>query len=142
MKSVPTLEDWENYKSNLDSISAFKRFYGKSNDEIIKDFYYGVTETLSEFLYMPNKPFKYYIFSLAEFVRKGEFHPIYSRASVSAGTLIDIVLGRVKIDKKSIIDIAEELSSYFQYISENIDIYNSEFETFEESLKELNLFLK
>lgn len=141
MKNIPTLEDWENYKDNLDSISAFKRFYGKSNDEMIKEFYQGVTETLSEFLYMPRKPFKYYIFSLAEFVKKRDFHPIYSRASVSAGTLIDIVLGRLKIDKESIVDISDELSNYFQFIYENIDTYNSEFENFEEDLKKLNLLM-
>ena len=140
MTKIPSLEDWKNYKDNFDSASAFDRFYGKTREVVIKEFYNGVTEKYSELLYMPEKAFQYYIFALVDFVKEGNFHPIYSTPSTSIGCLFDIVIERAKIDCASVVPVAKELLSQLKIIANYSDRYNSQ-ENFQERFREIELLL-
>lgn len=126
MYTIPSIQDWGDYKANFDSASAFDRFYGKSSEEVTRQFYQGVTEKYSELLFMPEKAFQYYIFALADFVIGGNFHPIYSRASTAAGCLFDIVMERVKIDYGSVAPIAGRLLEYLRAVADNPAQYGTD----------------
>jgi hypothetical protein len=70
---IPDESDWENYWDDLDAKYAYKNFFGKSNEQMQKEFKRNVLGRKSDIFWMPIKPFQYYIFGLCDYVLKKDF---------------------------------------------------------------------
>jgi len=70
---IPSNDDWEGYQGDLDAEWAYKIFAGKSNDQVQADFERTVLERAEELWYMPDRPFRYYIFGFKQYLERTSF---------------------------------------------------------------------
>jgi hypothetical protein len=58
--SVPTEDDWGDYKSDLDQNHAYSVFAGRTNDEMQPFFGRNPLAMTDDLRWMPDVPFRYY----------------------------------------------------------------------------------
>ena len=71
--SVPTEEDWGDYKSDLDQKHAHRVFAGRTNQETQPFFRRNPIERTDELRWMPEVPFRYYMLGFRDFIMANEF---------------------------------------------------------------------
>jgi hypothetical protein len=71
--SVPTEEEWGEYQDDPDKQYAHDLFAGHSNEGMQPHFYRNVIERTDELRWMPEIPFRYYMFGFRDFVTVGNF---------------------------------------------------------------------
>jgi hypothetical protein len=58
---VPSKDDWEEARTGLDQAHAFRNFFGKSLEDAHKLFVQCALSYQEDLVYMPEKPFRYYV---------------------------------------------------------------------------------
>lgn len=124
MVSIPSEEDWGDYQNDYDMQSAYKIFFGKTNEEVTDDFYRDVLSRVSELRFMPLKPFQYYMIGFKEFVEKGKFRQFTSADCVSS--FLEIIEFKLETEKESILPIINELIPTVEYITTHQEKYGAE----------------
>jgi hypothetical protein len=103
---IPSADDWRGYEKDLDARSAYKRFFGKSNEDLLK--YFGDAQSIeraSELSFMPRSAFQYYVFAFAEFIKSKDAIGDPDSASCFLRLLID----REEKDPGGVASIFEQL---------------------------------
>ncbi len=74
MKSeTPSEEDWGDYQSDLDQIDAHDVFFGRTNEEMQKEYSRHITARTTDLKFMPAVPFRYYMLGFSDFVMSNKF---------------------------------------------------------------------
>jgi hypothetical protein len=115
--SIPTEADWGDYRSDLDQESAHGQFAGKSNDEMQQYYREIPIEAASDLRFMPEIPFRYYMFGFRDCVMKGEFEPCNN--SDAASCFLHLVAEKLDTQPRYIVSIMRELLSAVEYVAHN-----------------------
>ncbi len=133
---LPEEKDWGNYFDDLDVADSYKMFFGKSNDEMQKEFKKNIFERCFDLEYMPLIPFQYYIFGLKQYIDTGNIDQFDKPDT--ANCFIELVEDKLKKQPEYIRPILMKLMPTIEYVVNNqilfeadIDIYGD----FNEKLK-------
>ncbi len=137
MSMIPTEEQWGDWKSDVDTSSAYKIFYGKSNDEIQEDFYRCVIERADELRYMPDEVFQYYIEGFNKFIMAGKFQLF--DASDAADSFLKLVEYKLKNSYESIDPVLEKVFPVVEHICDNQEAFEARIEVYGDFKERLNL---
>jgi len=114
---IPTNYDWGNYIQDLDQISAYNIFAGKSNTEVQKLFSDNVIERTDEIRFMTIKPFQYYMIGFKQYLMSIEFDEDSAADAVSC--FIRLVEEKLTNKPEYIIPIMDEIYPVVQHIAEH-----------------------
>lgn len=140
--TIPNEVDWGDYQSDLDSMSAYKRFFGKSNEQARRLFYSSLLEAVDELRFMPEIPFKYYVVAFKDFIKDGDF-PKY-KASDAVSCFLNIVQEKLEAEKWKIESKMSQLMPVVEYVAMNQSSYKAsvsiygDFNDQLEKIRELN----
>jgi hypothetical protein len=104
--SVPTEEDWGDYKSDLDQKHAHRVFAGRTNQETQPFFRRDPIERTDELRWMPEVPFRYYMLGFRDFIMANEFE--FLGASDAASCFLGLVLEKLDKQPQYIVPIMPE----------------------------------
>lgn len=105
--SVPSEEDWGDYKADLDQKHAHSVFTGRTNVEMQPFFRLNPIERTEELRWMPEVPFRFYMLGFRDFVMGKNFG--FLNASDSASCFLDLVLEKLDKNPQQIIPIISDL---------------------------------
>jgi hypothetical protein len=105
--TVPTEEDWGDYKSDLDQEHAHSVFAGRTNQEAQPFFRRNPIEATDELRWMPAIPFRYYMLAFRDFIMAGQFD--FSYAADAASCFIGLVMQKLEKQPAHIVPIMAEL---------------------------------
>jgi hypothetical protein len=114
--SVPTEEDWGDYKSDLDQNYAHSVFAGRTNQEMQRSFWENVLERTSDLRWMPDVPFRYYMLGFRDFVMAKDFDCYGSDA---ASCFLGLILEKLENHPLAIIPIVQDLLPAAEYVAEH-----------------------
>ena len=140
---IPTEEEWENYKDDLDANYAHGIFYGKSNNEVQKHFKRSVIERASELSFMPIKPFQYYVLGFKQFIDKGDFDKY--EGSDAASCFIRLIEDMLSKKPSYVKPVINELLPTLKHVAENQSTYDASIEiygNFKEIFNNIQLLIK
>jgi len=106
--SVPTEEDWGDYKGDIDREWTFKEYLGKSNADLrssVIGYPLGATEALR---YMAPIPFRYYALGFNQLLLENAFSGEYDSAGAASSF---ITAARMKLEEEphAILPILQEI---------------------------------
>ena len=134
--SVPTEEDWGNWKDDLDQKYAHGLFAGKTNEEMQPHFQRCVIERADEIRWMLKIPFQYYILGFRDHVMSGDFDEYGSPDAASC--FLNLVEEKLKSHPDYIFPVMQELMPAVKHVAHNqstydadVGIYGDFLETFE-----------
>jgi hypothetical protein len=120
---IPNKLDWENYQEDFNTKSAYKKFFGKSNEEMQASFEGNIT-LCCDFYYMPMKPLQYYIFGLRNFLLNSDTGP--NDKSDEASIYLNVILFHLEKNPEFISPIFDKLKVSINYIAENQALYEAD----------------
>lgn len=111
---IPGPEEWAGYQDDLDARHAHSFWFGRSLDDVQKDFRGGRSiERGDELLFMPRGAFQFYIFAFAQYVM--------SAAAIgdsdAASSFLGFLTAREKRDPGSVAHIYEELAATIDFVA-------------------------
>ncbi len=128
MMVIPSKEDWGDYKKDLDSESAFKSFFGKSNADMQSKFFKDGTELMTEIRFMPPRAFEYYIIGFRDFILADKF-PCYE-ASDFTSYFLDMVEYMLINNTSLVSSSMPELMPALEIVAKNQEKYEAPFDIY------------
>ena len=113
---IPDDEEWAGYKNDLDASYAHDLWFGRSLDDMQKDFPGGRSiERGDELLFMPRRAFQFYVFAFAQYVM--------SDAAIgdadAASSFLGFLKAREKRDPGSVATIYDRLQPTIEFVAES-----------------------
>jgi hypothetical protein len=99
--SVPTEDDWGDYKSDLDQNHAHSVFAGHTNAEMQPFFRRNPLAMTDDLRWMPDVPFRYYILGFRDFITADQFD--FLDGSDAANCFLGLVLEKLENDPRFIV---------------------------------------
>ena len=112
--TVPTESDWGDYKSDLDQNHAHSVFAGRTNLEMQPFFRKNPIEMTDELRWMPEVPFRYYMFGFRDFVMGKDFGLL--DAPDAASCFLGLVLEKLEKHPQHIVPIVPDLLPALDYV--------------------------
>jgi hypothetical protein len=109
---IPSETDWGDYRSDLDQEWAHEHYCGKSNEEMQKYFHNNAIESASDLQFMPEIPFRYYIFGFRDSVLSADD---WDRSD-AASCFLNLILQKLKEQPTYIILVMPGLLPTLEYI--------------------------
>jgi hypothetical protein len=126
MKSnIPTEEDWGEYYHDRDQLYAHGIFFGRSNEEMQKEFAKDIALRTTDLKFMPKVPFMYYMIGFNDFVISNSFNR--RDAPDVANCFITLIEEKLKNTPDHIISIMDRLLPTVEHIANNQDAYNASY---------------
>jgi|SRR5579871_3795992 len=125
--SVPTENDWGDYRSDLDQEYAHRVFAGRTNEEMQPHFRANVIERAGELRFMPEIPFRYYMIGFRDFVRAGDFE--YEGAD-AASCFLRLVLKKLEQEPECIAPIMPELLETVEHVARNQSAFDADIDIY------------
>ena len=122
--SLPTEKDWGNYTSDLDQKHAHTVFAGRTNQEMQPFFRRNPVASTDELRWMPEVPFRYYMFGFRDFVMAKEFG--FLDASDAASCFLGLVLEKLEKQPRHIVPLMPELLPAIEYVAQNQSLFEAE----------------
>src|SRR5579862_2904571 len=122
--SVPSEEDWGNYKADLDQKHAYSVFAGRTNAEVLPFFRRNPIEMTDELRWMPEVPFRFYILGFRDFVMAKNFG--FMNASDAASCFLGLVLEKLDKHPQHIIPIMPDLLPALEYVAQNQSLFEAD----------------
>jgi hypothetical protein len=126
--NIPTKTDWGNIDGDLDIKDAYQDFYGKTNDEMEKEFKANIFERCSSLRCMPIEPFKYYIFGLKQYIDRSEYDDFHRPDAASC--FIDLIYERLMSNIDSMRSIMDELLPTILKIANNQELFEADIDIY------------
>ena len=137
MTQIPTEQDWENYKADLDANYAHGIYFGKSNSEMLPLQRNHVLSRSEDISWMPKNPFQYYVLGFRDFVIARNFG--FYESSDAASSFLLLVLNKLEKQPEFILPIYSELASAIEFIAKNQSLYEADLDIYGDFLE---LYLK
>jgi hypothetical protein len=140
---IPTEEDWEDYNSDMDQRDAYEVFFGRTNEEMQKEYFKNVRLRATDLRFMPVIPFRYYMLGFRDFVMRNKFDNFDT--STVADCFINLVEEKLKDEPDYILPIMKDLLSTIEYVANNQDAYNAPihiYGDFQDNLKSIQSLIK
>jgi hypothetical protein len=122
--SVPSEEDWGNYKADLDQKHAHSVFAGRTNAEMQPFFRRNPVEMTDELRWMPEVPFRFYMLGFRDFVMARNFG--FLNASDAASCFLGLVLEKLEKYPNHIIPIMPDLLPALEYVGQNQALFQAD----------------
>jgi len=122
--SVPSEEDWGNYKADLDQKHAYSVFAGRTNAEVQPFFRRNPIERTDELRWMPEVPFRFYMLGFRDFVMAKNFG--FMNASDAASCFLGLVLEKLDKPPPHIIPIMPDLLPALEYLGQNQSLFQAD----------------
>jgi hypothetical protein len=132
---IPSDEDWEGYRGDPEAEWAHGIFAGKSNDQVQADFERTVLERSFELSYMPDRPFRYYIFGFKQYLEKRAAFPEID-SSDAASSFLQLIDQTLVEKPERIRPVIGDLMPCVRFVANNQALYNAD-EDIYGSFKEL-----
>lgn len=123
MNIIPTLDDWGDFESDLDTKAAYKVFFGKTNEEVQQDFYRCVLERADELRFMNGKIFQYYILGFRDFILSGDFQDFDD--SDAASSYIKLIEFKLTNSPDDVLPIFSDIKQSLEYVASNQERFNA-----------------
>lgn len=143
MKSVPTENEWENYKEDLDAKYAHDLFIGKTNEQMLPEYKDRVLARSEDIYWMPIKPFQYYIFGFRDFVIQQDFG--ICESSDAASSFLNLVIYKLEEKPEFILSVLPELMKDIEFIANNQELFDADediYGSFKDKLQEIKRLYK
>jgi hypothetical protein len=124
MTAIPSEEDWDNYKEDLDATYAHNLFIGKSNEQMLPEYKGRVLARWEDIFSMPKKPFQYYIFGFREFVILQNFG--FCESSDAASSFLNLILVKLEKQPDYILPVIEKLFPDIEFLANNQELYDAD----------------
>lgn len=118
---IPTKEDWGDL-SDFDKADAFKEFFGRSNQDMQKEYKINIMARCSDFYEMPLNVFTYYVYGLVEFIESKNANDVFDIAS-AASCLFNAVSIKLKENQLVINKVMIDLFHVMKDIIDNQELY-------------------
>jgi hypothetical protein len=125
MLTIPSEEDWGDYKSDLDQKYAHEIFFGKSLEETIPDFERNVIERVDELRFMPTIPFRYYLLALRNYVTS-KSALANDMAPDAASSFLNLIAEKLRDSFDSIAPVMDEIMPAVEYVASNQEAYDAD----------------
>jgi hypothetical protein len=143
MKSVPTENEWENYKEDLDTKYAHDLFIGKTNEQMLSEYKDRVLARSEDIYWMPIKPFQYYIFGFRDFVIQQDFG--ICEGSDAASSFLNLVIYKLEKKPEFILSVLPEIMKDIDFIANNQELFDADediYGSFKDKLQEIKRLYK
>lgn len=141
--NIPSKEDWGDL-SDLDKAYAYKKFNGKSNEEMQAEYKRNIMARCSDFYAMPISVFAYYVYGLFMFIKEKDFNdPLDITSAIDC--LFSLLLIRAKDSPEIINRVFSDFRPLMQYIAKNQSLYDADqdiYGSFDEQLKQIEWILQ
>jgi hypothetical protein len=125
--SIPTKDDWGDIdRYDLDASYAYKRFFGKTLDEVLSYFEGSVLAAVEDLYYMPPVPFRYYVFALKQFLLSDKTLNSKSECieiTGGASNFLCLVRDKLRDSPQEIIPIMGELMPAVEFVALHQELY-------------------
>lgn len=122
---IPTEEDWDDYKSDLDQKYAYKMFFGKNLTAARLLFEGAVIGRTEELRFMPAIPFRYYIFAYCQYLTSTAVLGRWD-ASDAASCFLRLVESKLSDEFDAISPIMNELMPTIEYVAKNQALFDAD----------------
>jgi hypothetical protein len=122
--SVPSEEDWGDYKADLDQKHAHSVFAGRTNAEMQPFFRRNPVEMTDELRWMPEVPFRFYMLGFRDFVMARNYG--FLNASDAASCFLGLVLEKLEQHPQHIVAIMPDLLPALEYVGRNQASFQAE----------------
>jgi hypothetical protein len=130
---IPTDEQWNVAALDIDAKSAYKVFFGKSNEDMQNSFYKCVIERVDELRFMPEIPFQYYILGFRDFITAGNFQ-MFEEAD-AASSFLKLIEFRLRNEPISIMPVIDELIPAVDYICSHQSSFDADVDIYGDFMK-------
>jgi hypothetical protein len=117
----PTEEAWRSEEWGLDEASAYRRFHGKTVEEVVRLFEIEGLIVGMEYKYIPRRAFGYYLKSYMAYLTseaaRGD--------SDSAGCFIDLISDEAEHQRENIVSLWSEIEPVLKRLAEHQDDYEA-----------------
>ena len=121
-RSIPGVDAWEGYETDLDVRYAYGLMFGKANDDIQNLFGDNRSiERAGELLFMPRGAFQYYVFAFSSYVMSEKARG----DSDSASPFLRLLVAREERDPGSVSGIYSELLPSIKFVASHQDYYEA-----------------
>ena len=134
--SVPTEDDWGDYKSDLDQNHAHSVFAGRTNEEMQPFFSRNPLAMTDDLRWMPDMPFRYYILGFRDFIRAKQFD--FLDRSDAASCFLGLVLEKLENKPRLIVPVMPELLPSVEYVARNQGLFDAEESIYGKFLEKLS----
>lgn len=115
--NIPNEDDWSPKLLHEDALTAYDRFFGKSNDEMQEYFYRNVISATNDIRFMPNVPFQYYIYGLCQYVTGTNLNKY--EASAAASGFLGLVHEKAESNFPLIKPLLQDLIPVVEFVVKN-----------------------
>ncbi len=126
--TIPTEEDWGDYRSDLDQEYAHDLFAGRSREDMLPHFRANPIEATDELRFMPEAPFRYYMLCFRDAVMAWELEESY--AADAASCFLGLILQKLERDPACIAPIMPELRNAIDYVARNQSAFGADEEIY------------
>lgn len=114
---VPTQKDWQGYEDDLDSKDAYETFFGKTNKEIQKEFKEREYMLAEPLLFMPLRPFRYYVMGFRDAVLDADFGSF--AASDIASSFLRLIEAKLDSQPNHILPVMDDLLQAIDFVGKH-----------------------
>jgi hypothetical protein len=122
--SVPTEDDWGEYKSDLDQNHAHSVFAGCTNEEMQPFFRRNPLAMTDDLRWMPDVPFRYYILGFRDFMTAKQFD--FLEGSDAASCFLGLVLEKLENHPRLVVPVMPELLPAVEYVARNQSLFDAD----------------
>ena|SRR5580700_4255247 len=122
--SVPTEDDWGDYRSDLDQNHAHSVFAGRTNEEMQPFFRRNPLAITDDLRWMPDVPFRYYILGFRDFIAAKQFD--FLGGSDAASCFLGLVLEKLENHPRLIVPVMPELMPAVEYVARNHSLFGAD----------------
>jgi hypothetical protein len=122
--SMPTEDDWGDYRSDLDQKHAHSVFAGRTNEEMQPFFRRNPLAMTDDLGWMPDVPFRYYLFGFRDFITAKQFDFL---DGLDAGSyFLGLVLEKLENHPRLIVPVMPELLRAVEYVARNQSSFDAD----------------
>ena len=122
--SVPTEDDWGNYRADLDQNHAHSVFAGRTNEEMQPFFRQNPLAITDDLRWMPDVPFRYYVLGFRDFIMAKQFNLL--DGSDAASCFLGLVLEKLESHPMLIAPVMPELMPTVEYVARNQGVFKAD----------------
>jgi|SRR5579859_3283321 len=126
--TVPTEDDWGDYRADLEMKDAHDFFAGRTNEEMQPHFRRNPLSRRDDLLFMPEVPFRYYMLGYRDFVMAGSFDEGWAPSVASC--FMNLILAKLEQRPQYILPIMPDLLPTIEHVARNQAAFGDEEEIY------------
>lgn len=124
---VPAALDWAGYEKDLDAEYAYRLFFGRDCQDVLREFGGGASiERAEDLHFMPRRAFQYYVLAFAQFVTSDAAQSDPD----SASPFLRLLIAREESDPGSVAQIYAELRPSIEFVASHQERYGADLDIY------------